>query len=424
MFIDQAIIIVHSGDGGNGCVSFRREKFVPRGGPDGGDGGNGGNIFFEGSHYLQSLLDFRYRPNFAAKNGDNGKGKNMHGKNAEDLIIKIPCGTIIYDHETGKKIKDIIEDGQRILVSKGGRGGFGNAHFATSTNQAPRLAEKGQPGEQKVLRLELKLIADVGLVGYPNAGKSTLISRISEAHPKIASYPFTTLTPNLGVVKMENWRTFIVADLPGLIEGAHKGTGLGHEFLRHIERTRLLVQIVDMSGFEERDPWDDYEVISRELELYSQKLSKKIKIIAANKMDLPDSQKNFNKLKNKFESLGYKIFPISGVSGEGLKELLQHIASSLDKLPIEEENEQIDEEIIEFSPRYLIKKLNNNIFEIEGKEVEKWVAMTDFENDEACERLHRIFQKIGIEDELKSLKINSESVLKIKDTKFNYFDIC
>ncbi|MBI4651893.1 GTPase ObgE [Candidatus Desantisbacteria bacterium] len=421
MFIDHAVITVLSGNGGNGCVSFRREKFVPRGGPNGGDGGSGGNVIIKTSSTLHSLLDFRYRPKMSARNGEHGKGKNMHGKNGENIIIKVPCGTVIYENDSGKKIKDLTTDGEEILVCKGGRGGFGNTHFTTSTNQSPRLAEKGEPGEEKILRLELKLIADIGLVGYPNVGKSTLISKISEAHPKIADYPFTTLTPNLGVVKMKNWRTFVVADIPGLIEGAHKGAGLGIEFLKHIERTRLLLHIIDMSGLEGRDPWEDFKVINNELKLYSEKLLNKIQIIAANKMDLPAARENYEKLEKKFKRLKYNIFPISGATGEGINELLKHLASSLDSLPNEEETDE-EEEIIEFKPRFYVEKVEDT-FIIHGKEVEKWTAMTDFENSEAVDRLQKIFQRMGLENELKEKGIKSNSKIKVKDIEFNYFDI-
>ncbi|MBI5417169.1 GTPase ObgE [Candidatus Poribacteria bacterium] len=420
MFIDQAVIIVRSGSGGNGCVSFRREKCVPKGGPDGGEGGNGGCIIIEADRALHSLLDFRYRPKFDAKPGNPGKGKNMAGRKAEDVIIKVPIGTVLFDNETGKKIKDLMKDKEQVLICKGGRGGFGNLHFVSSTNQVPYLAEKGQPGEEKTLRLELKLIADVGLVGFPNVGKSTLISKISDAHPKIANYPFTTLTPNLGVVKLENWRTFVVADIPGLIEGAHLGTGLGDQFLRHIERTRILLHILDMSGLDGRDPAEDFDTINNELKLYSEKLMQKTQIIVANKMDLAEGRDNYKRLKKHFEAMKYKIFPISGATGEGIDALLKYVGKTLDKSPVVEEIEE--EEIIEFQPRYQIRKIDD-IFKISGKEIEKWVAMTDFENDEALDRLQRILQKMGIEDELKKMGMNSNHKIRVKDIEFDYFDL-
>ncbi|NLB87649.1 MAG: GTPase ObgE, partial [Syntrophomonadaceae bacterium] len=312
MFIDHAKINVKAGDGGNGIVAFRREKYVPMGGPAGGDGGKGGDIIFEADEGLRTLMDFRYQKHFKAGRGAHGQGKNMHGAKGEDLIIKVPVGTVIKDDDTDQVIADLVAPGQRVIVAKGGRGGRGNARFASARNKAPTISENGEPGEEKWIRLELKLLADVGLVGFPNAGKSTLISRISAARPKIADYPFTTLVPNLGVVRTKSKDTFVVADIPGLIENAHQGAGLGHNFLRHVERTKVLVFVLDTAETEGRDVLEDYNILRQELELYNESLSKRPFLIAANKMDIPEAKENLDKLKKKFAD---KVFAISAVTG-------------------------------------------------------------------------------------------------------------
>jgi len=327
-FIDEVKIFVKSGDGGKGCVSFRREKFVPKGGADGGDGGKGGDVILVADDRLSTLLDLRYRQHYLAKRGGHGKGKDQHAKNAPDLIIPVPVGTLVKD-EDDIVIKDLASKGERITVAGGGKRGRGNARFASSINRAPRHAGEGQKGEEKWLKLELKLLADVGIIGLPNAGKSTLISKISAARPKIADYPFTTLTPVLGVVKYEDYKSFVVADIPGLMEGAHRGVGLGIRFLRHIERTSLLIHIIDISETSQRDPIDDFNTINNELALYSPSLAKKPQIIAINKMDLPISEENFTKFKGQFESLDAEICPISAVTGEGMKPLIDCIVMKL-----------------------------------------------------------------------------------------------
>ena len=328
MFIDEAKITVRAGDGGHGCIAFRREKFVPRGGPSGGDGGNGGNIYFIASDQDNTLLKFRYNHIFRAPRGKHGEGSNRHGKNGEDLEISVPLGTVVYDLETGELLHDFTQRGERVLIAAGGRGGHGNAHFASSVNRAPSRAQDGKPGEHRELRLELKLLADVGLVGFPNAGKSTLISSISAARPKIADYPFTTLEPNLGVVAYDQDKSFVVADIPGLIEGAHLGHGLGIQFLRHIERTRLLLHLVDVSPTEDRDPVADFKTIEKELTQHNPDLPKKPRIVVATKLDVADPVK-LRKLQQWCRQRQIELIKISSVTGEGLEELKHRIIRKL-----------------------------------------------------------------------------------------------
>ncbi|GAB6066348.1 GTPase ObgE [Aquifex pyrophilus] len=320
-FVDRVKIYVRAGKGGDGAVAFLREKYRPKGGPAGGDGGKGGDVILVATSSKHTLLDFKYKKHFVAQNGQPGKGKNMHGKNGEDLIIYVPVGTVVKDANTGKVICDLVREGQRCVVAKGGKGGRGNARFATPTNQAPTYAEKGEPGEEKWIILELKLIADVGLVGFPNAGKSTLLSKLTRANPKIADYPFTTLTPNLGVMELDWERRLVIADIPGLIEDAHKGAGLGHEFLRHIERTKLLAHVIDVSDFREREPLEAFEAINRELYLYSPELAKKPQIVVANKIDALSDKELLKELKKAFEERGYEFYAVSALTGEGLSEL-------------------------------------------------------------------------------------------------------
>ncbi|RPJ71011.1 MAG: GTPase ObgE [Acidobacteria bacterium] len=326
MFVDEVDIRVSAGDGGNGCVSFRREKFVPRGGPNGGDGGHGGSIYLVASPHLNTLVNFRYHPEFKARRGVHGQGSNRTGHDGADLNVEVPVGTVVYRVLPGNEtepVVDLAHEGDRALVARGGHGGRGNQHFATSTNRAPRRAEPGQPGEQWHLRLQLKLLADVGLVGYPNAGKSTLISRVSAAKPKIADYPFTTLTPHLGVVALSDDRSFVVADVPGLIEGAHRGQGLGHQFLRHVERTKVLVHLVDVSLASGREPADDLDVIRRELQLFQAELLDRPQLVAATKIDALDEPERLERLESKAASLGLPVFRISAVTGAGVPELLE-----------------------------------------------------------------------------------------------------
>lgn len=330
-FVDYVKIYVKAGDGGRGCVSFRREKYVPRGGPDGGDGGKGGDVIIRASSELHTLIDHKYQKTYKAQRGQHGKGSNMKGKDGEDLVIKVPVGTVIKDADTEEIIADLDEEGKQVVVAKGGKGGLGNAHFATPTNQAPRHAQPGQKGEERWIILELKLLADVGLIGLPNAGKSTLISVISSARPKIADYPFTTLAPVLGVVKYGEYKSFVIADIPGLIEGAHKGAGLGHQFLRHVERTYMLLHLVDVSDFLESDPVEDFEKIQRELELYNQALTQKPFAVVGTKIDIAHKGERLNKLKNYCEKKGIDFFSISAVKKEGIDKLLKYLAERLKK---------------------------------------------------------------------------------------------
>jgi len=332
-FIDEVKIFVNSGDGGRGCVSFRREKFVPKGGADGGDGGKGGDVILVTEPRLSTLLDLRYQQHYKAKRGGHGKGKNQHSKNASDLIIFVPVGTVVKD-EDGTVIQDLAVEGERITVVNGGRGGRGNARFSKSNDPAPRYAEEGEKGEEKWLTLELKLLADVGIIGLPNTGKSTLVSKISAAKSKVADYPFTTLTPTLGVVKCEDYNSFVIADIPGLIEGAHRGVGLGMRFLRHVERTGLLLHMIDISEPSQRDPIDDFNAINNELALYSPSLVEKTQIIALNKMDLTGSKERLAKFKGEFDRFGIPIFPISAITGEGTRALIYHIMKRLLELQV------------------------------------------------------------------------------------------
>ena len=339
-FVDEARIHVKAGDGGNGCVSFRREKFIPRGGPNGGDGGKGGDVILEADAQLTTLLDLTYPKQFRAPKGSHGKGKDQTGKDGEDLVIRVPIGTIIRDDQTEEVLQDLLFDTQRFVAAEGGRGGRGNARFATSTHRAPRRAEKGEKGVERTLRLELRLLADVGLIGYPNVGKSTLLSRISSARPKIADYPFTTLVPNLGVVNQEGHRPLVVADIPGLIEGASKGAGLGLTFLRHVERTRLLIHLLDISEGPSRDAVKDFLALSNELKAYDPALQKRKRLVALNKIDLPTVRERAGDTKNQLEELGHHLYFISGQTGEGVRELMEVVFRAVESIPDEDHEQQ------------------------------------------------------------------------------------
>lgn len=420
MFFDKAKIFVKGGDGGNGCVAMRREKYIPEGGPWGGDGGHGGDVVFRADEGLRTLVDFRYKRHYKADRGRHGEGKNMHGASGGDLFVRVPVGTVVRDFETGELIADLVGDGQEVVVARGGRGGRGNARFATPQNKAPKMAEKGEPGEERWLNLELKLLADVGLVGFPNAGKSTLISQVSAAKPKIANYPFTTVTPNLGVVRVDDGHSFVMADIPGLIEGAHAGVGLGHEFLRHVERTRLLVHVLDTAGSEGRDPVEDFRVTNRELSLYNTVIGERPQVIAANKIDLSGAEENLAKLREAYGNK-YEIFPISALTGSGVEALVYRVSALLEELPdevpvLEETTEPV---VHRAETRFTISR-EEGIFLVGGKEIERHVAMTDMENEEAVERLQWIIKRMGIEDALKKAGIKEGDTVKIGEFEFEY----
>lgn len=422
MFYDKAKVYVKGGDGGNGAVAFRREKYVPLGGPSGGDGGRGGSIYFIADEGLRTLVDFRYQRHYKGNRGEHGQGKGMHGRNAEDTFVRVPVGTVIRDFDTGELLVDMTEDGQQAEIAAGGRGGRGNARFANATNKAPRISEKGEPGQERWVSLELKLLADVGLVGFPNAGKSTLISRISAAKPKIADYPFTTLVPNLGVVRMPDGDSFVVADIPGLIEGAHQGAGLGHEFLRHVERTRVLIHVVDMAGSEGRDPLEDFKAINKELEAYNPDLAHRPQVVAANKMDLAGATENLQRLKH---ALGEEteVFPISAVTGEGIEPLLFKVAGTLavaePPKPIARDAEKVTR--VAAAPRFTVQK-EEGVYIVAGKEIERHYAMTDFNNEDAIKRFLRIVKVMGIEDELRKQGAKNGDAVRIGDLVFDFVD--
>ena len=423
MFIDEVIIELNAGRGGNGCMAFRREKYVEMGGPFGGNGGHGGNIIFEADEGLNTLIDLRYKKIYKADSGAHGEGKGCNGKNAEDLIIKVPLGTVITDTDTNLIIGDLIKKGDRVIAASGGRGGRGNMAFATRANPAPAFCENGEPGESKKVKVELKLLADVGLVGLPSVGKSTFISRVSAAKPKIAAYHFTTLTPNLGVVKTKDGRSFTVADLPGLIEGASLGEGLGDKFLKHIERTRVIAHIIDMSAFEGRDPYEDYIVINKELENFDKKLIDKPQIVIANKMDLPNFKENLEEFKKKVDC---DVFSISAETGEGIDIVLTKLADILDATPKEPlyEEEKFESHVLykfkEEQPFRVYK--DGDVFVVTGDEIERLLKMTWFASDEAFMRFSRKLRKLGIDDKLKEMGIQEGDIVRILDYEFEYKD--
>lgn len=426
MFIDIAKVYVKGGNGGDGAVAFRREKYEPAGGPAGGDGGHGGNVIIEVDTGLRTLMDFRYKRHYKARPGENGRGKNQFGKGADDLILKVPPGTIVRDEETGVVLADLTEDNRSIVIAKGGRGGKGNSKFTTSTRQAPRFSEAGTKGHERWIILELKLIADVGLVGFPNVGKSTLLSIITDAKPKIANYHFTTLTPNLGVVKVDEGKSFVIADIPGLIEGAHTGIGLGHEFLRHIERTRVIVHLIDASGQEGRDPVEDFYKINEELEKYSAKLADKPQIVVANKMDLPASQEGYERLKKEVEAKGYDIYAISAATVSGIKELKYAIQDKLEEIGDPEPLEEVVDEskLYEFKRKdsEVIVRKDGEIYYVEGYPVEKLINSTNFEDYDSIRNFQEIIRKKGIVEELKALGIQEEDIVNICGFEFEFFE--
>ncbi|MCY7865275.1 GTPase ObgE [Bacillus spizizenii] len=428
MFVDQVKVYVKGGDGGNGMVAFRREKYVPKGGPAGGDGGKGGDVVFEVDEGLRTLMDFRYKKHFKAIRGEHGMSKNQHGRNADDMVIKVPPGTVVTDDDTKQVIADLTEHGQQAVIARGGRGGRGNSRFATPANPAPQLSENGEPGKERYVVLELKVLADVGLVGFPSVGKSTLLSVVSSAKPKIADYHFTTLVPNLGMVETDDGRSFVMADLPGLIEGAHQGVGLGHQFLRHIERTRVIVHVIDMSGLEGRDPYEDYVTINQELSEYNLRLTERPQVIVANKMDMPQAAENLEAFKEKLTD-DYPVFPVSAVTREGLRELLFEVANQLENTPEfplydEEELTQnrvmytIENEEVPFN----ITRDPDGVFVLSGDSLERLFKMTDFSRDESVKRFARQMRGMGVDEALRERGAKDGDIIRLLEFEFEFID--
>ncbi len=424
MFVDEVNIKVEAGDGGDGCTAFRREKYVPMGGPYGGNGGHGSDIIFKVDEGLHTLLDLRYQKTIKGKKGENGRGKNQHGKGAAPIIIKVPQGTVVTDMDTNLVIADLSRKDQEELIARGGRGGRGNTAFKTQTNTAPNYSEKGEEGEKRNLKVEVKLLADVGLVGLPSVGKSTIISCVSKSKPKIASYHFTTLTPNLGVVKSSSGDSFVMADLPGLIEGASLGEGLGDKFLRHIERTRIIAHVIDMSGSEMRDPYTDYCLINKELKEFNEKLMDKPQIIIANKMDLPNAKENLEEFKKKVDC---EIYEISAATNTGLQKVIDRLSELLKEIPQKDlyDDNQIENHILykfEKEEPYTITKEEENVWSISGKEVERIFKMTKFNSEEAIYRFAKKLKKLGIDDKLATLGAKEGDQVRILDFYFDYKD--
>ncbi len=424
MFYDHTKIYVKAGDGGNGSRHFRREKFAPFGGPDGGDGGRGGSVYFEATTNLNTLIDYCYHHHFKAGAGGPGIRQKMHGAKGEDIVLAVPCGTIVRDADTHAIIADLVEDRQRVMVARGGRGGLGNTHFATSTHQAPQEAQKGEPGEERWVTLELRLIADVGLVGYPNAGKSTLLSVVTAAQPKIADYPFTTLAPNLGVVAVgqpgsRDEFSFVLADIPGLIEGAAQGIGLGHEFLRHVRRTRLLIHMLDGASFE-RDPWQDFLTINQELREYDEQLAERPQVVVLNKMDLPEAEERWPALKKRAQEAGYPVFAISAAAHQGTAELMRYIANRLVQIRQEEAeraatqvNADMTGPVLRPVPddAFTVSK-EDGVYVVRGKRVERMVNMTDQENEEGMDRLQVNLARLGVTKALEEAGVEVGDIVR------------
>ena len=425
MFTDYVKIYATAGKGGNGAISFRREKYVASGGPDGGDGGKGGDIYFKVDKDANTLIEFRFKKKFKAENGQNGEGSHKYGKSGEDLYIPVPIGTVIKDAKTEEVLADLSDKDQAVLILKGGRGGKGNSHFATSTRQAPRFAQDGEPGEEKELILELKLLADVGLVGFPNVGKSTFLSVVTSASPKIANYHFTTIEPNLGVVKSKFGDSFVIADIPGIIEGASEGIGLGIEFLRHIERTRLLLHFIDVSGIEGRNPVDDYYKVNEELKKYSEKLSKRTQIIVANKIDAMTDEKLYSDLEKVAKKNNQKIFKISGATGEGVDELMNYVSKTLKELPkeslidIDTNKEKVY--TLEDDDSFTVTK-ENRIFIVKGEKVDRIMRKVNIGDYESLFYLHRKLDEIGLNKELKKQGIKDGDLVKIGEYEMEWED--
>lgn len=431
MFVDKAKIYVKGGDGGDGLVAFRREKYVPEGGPAGGDGGKGGDVIFQVDEGLRTLMDFRYQRHFKGERGIKGRNKSQHGANAEKMIVRIPPGTIIIDDDTQEVIADMTRHGQQVVVAKGGRGGRGNTRFATPNNTAPEIAEHGEEGQERWIVLELKVMADVGLVGFPSVGKSTLLSVVSAAQPKIGAYHFTTITPNLGVVEVSEGRSFVMADLPGLIEGAHEGVGLGHEFLRHVERTRVIIHVVDMSGSEGRDPFDDWEKINAELRQYNADLENRPQIVAANKMDMPDSADNLVKFREQVSKVrpDLEILPISSLTRQGVQELLYRAADLLDQIPeapaIEEVTEINERKIYtldEGEDEGFTIRRENDTFIVESVKIERMMKRMQLNTHDAILKLARTLRHMGVDEELRKRGAKDGTLVQIADFEFEFVE--
>lgn len=422
MFIDEVTIELYAGDGGNGCMAFRREKYIPMGGPYGGNGGSGSDIIFEVDEGLNTLIDLRYKRVIKGEKGANGEGKAKHGASAKDVIVKVPLGTVITDVETQLIIADLTKKEDRVVVASGGRGGRGNMAFATRSNPAPAYAENGEPGEYKKVKVELKLLADVGLVGMPSVGKSTLISQISASKPKIAAYHFTTLTPNLGVVRASENKSFVVADLPGLIEGASLGEGLGDRFLKHIERTRIIAHVIDMSGLEGRNPYEDYQIINQELRRFNEKMMEKPQIVIANKMDLEGAEEHLKHFQEKVKEV--PIYPISAMKKEGLQPIIHALSDQLDKIekqPLYEEHQFESHILYQFkSEKPFTVTKDGDVWVIRGKDVEKLLRMTRFTTDEAADRFANKLRKMGIDDTLREMGAKDGDSVRILDFEFEY----
>lgn len=433
MFVDKAKIYVKAGDGGDGLIAFRREKYVPDGGPAGGDGGKGGDVIFKVDEGLRTLMDFRYQKHFKAKRGEKGKPKNQYGAGAEDLIVKVPPGTVVYDDDTGEMLADLVEHGQEVIIAKGGRGGRGNVRFATPQNPAPHLAENGEEGQERWVRLELKVLADVGLVGFPSVGKSTLLSSVTSAKPKIAAYHFTTLSPNLGVVDLGEGKSFVLADLPGLIEGAHEGVGLGHEFLRHIERTRIILHVVDMSAAEGRDPYEDWLKINEELYQYSEILRNRPQIIAANKMDMPESRENLEKFNHQLADDGHKVdvIEISAITGAGVKQLMYRTLEMLEKIPATPQQTPMEQEASASNVTFRLEqkqedeikvRRENDVFIVENDKIETLLKRTQMGSHDAVMRVARTLRKMGVDEALRKAGAEDGHTIRIGDFEFDFVE--
>ncbi len=422
MFIDSARIFVKAGNGGNGAVSFHREKYVAAGGPDGGDGGDGGSVIFRVDEGMRTLIDFRYKKQYKAESGQDGGGAQCTGRGGNDLVIKVPAGTVVRDELTGRILADFTKAGQSAVVAKAGKGGKGNQHFATPTRQVPNFAKAGTAGEERWVLLELKTLADVGLIGYPNVGKSTILSMVSAARPKIADYHFTTLEPNLGVVSVGTGTSFVIADIPGLIEGAHEGVGLGHKFLRHVERTRLLVHVVDVASIEGRDPLKDFEIINEELQQYNPVLASKQQIVAANKTDIPGSEDNYKSFSEELEKRGYKVFPISAATNKGLKELMYYIAEMLKTIPETVIVDESDDEVVYTAgdDKPFEIRVEDGKYIIEGTWFKRLVDSTNFTNYESLQYFQRAIKKKGVIDELEKMGISEGDTVNVYGLEFDY----